>query len=979
MRPRNRTAFQSLAGPKRVKVARVAVAVAMVALGIVVANVATPHGFAATNPITIENAKPGTAIPTLDSATAGQIQGYASAQSINVGQSLPLRISSNVGAVDLHVYRLGWYGGANSREVTVATNVPASSRVTPAPDANGTVTANWPVTYTLNTDSSWVSGLYVIGLNRAGVGGPAAFLPFAIRNDASTSAFIYVAPFNTYQGYNGWGGKSLYNYNSTNSVPAVKVSFDRPYDSEDGAGLMLEGDAYTVQFLEREGYDVSYAASSDLENSSLINNHRAYLSSFHDEYWTAAMRATVENAVTAGKHAAFMGANTMYWQVRYESASDGRPYRTMVGYKGSAALDPVQGPTTTTQFRLAPVNKPENGFLGSMYEGDFAYGNSAPWTVANASHWMYNGTGLANGNQIPKMVGYEWDRVFDNGTTPPGVVPLSDSTPQAGARQQATIYQKGNALVFNAGTIYWPWMLSNTGWGIDTRVQQMTRNLLAAMLDPNGPPTTTSPPTTVPPAQTVVRTWDFEDGTTQGWSTWFGNGVTSRVTTGTHGGSGALRTTTGTQYATAFVGIVGLVPGQTYTVLGYIRNDAATFNLGLVQFYTSTATSAAPDLNLTFTPEATGGWTRFDGTFVLPATAATVYIGINGGQSPMTLDDITIATPTTGGTTTTATPTTTTTAGPTTTTTAGPTTTTTAGPTTTTTTTTTIVQTSSCSVDYVKAWDNGVAFGVQIAVTKFGTTTNGWTLTWTFPNDQAIDIAGAYGGTVSQSGPNVTFFSAPWNGNIGNGARADMGFSAVYSTGNAVPATFRLNGQVCTLVGGPTTTTTTTAPTTTTTQPVTTTTTIPGPTTTTTTTSTTTTTATTVPPSTLVNSWLFEDGRTTNWTASSPSVLRISKTARTGGRSLSVSGGTATLTLDSFITRGRIHTVTAWVNSGSPTPSASVLVGNSTRINAIVDAPINGWRRITVRFTASSSSSAASLQISTGSSFFVDDVTLERN
>src|SRR5206468_12310247 len=51
----------------------------------------------------------------------------------------------------------------------------------------------------------------------------------------------------------------------------------------------------------------------------------------------------------------------------------------------------------TTQWRFAPVNQPENALLGIMFESLFDYGSSFPWVVTNASHWIYAGTGLQNG------------------------------------------------------------------------------------------------------------------------------------------------------------------------------------------------------------------------------------------------------------------------------------------------------------------------------------------------------------------------------------------------------------------------------------------------------------------------------------------------------------------------------------------------------------------------------------------------------
>ena len=48
------------------------------------------------------------------------------------------------------------------------------------------------------------------------------------------------------------------------------------------------------------------------------------------------------------------------------------------------------------------MNQPENAFLGGMYGATI---DDWPWVVANASNWVYEGTGVANGDQISGVVG----------------------------------------------------------------------------------------------------------------------------------------------------------------------------------------------------------------------------------------------------------------------------------------------------------------------------------------------------------------------------------------------------------------------------------------------------------------------------------------------------------------------------------------------------------------------------------------------
>jgi hypothetical protein len=420
------------------------------------------------------------------------VKGYAGAQSVNKGEPLKLYISTTVPTFDLVVYRMGWYGGTGGTVVSSTSGVTASDQPVAAPDpVTGLIAMNWTSQYTVATQTSWTSGFYLVQMTPT-AGGVSGYIPFVLRDDASAAAIVYQIPLNTYHAYNGFGGKSLYDDIPNPSARSYKVSFDRPFIDEDGAGNFFESDYPMIRFLEREGFDITYVASTDVANRpGLMNNHKAFLSVFHDEYWTFSMRSNLESWIAAGKHVAFLGGNSMYRQVRFEPSAAGAADRVMVGYK-AAALDPLaatQPQLTTVEWRYEPLNRPENAVLGSMYEGFVAFGANVPWVVQNANHWLYAGTGLINGDQIASLVGYEWDRTYDNGFQPAGVTVLADSPvvlPGAdpGSRHNATIRQTpSGAIVFNAGTMYWPRMLDDAVGPLDTRVQVMTRNLLNRFAD----------------------------------------------------------------------------------------------------------------------------------------------------------------------------------------------------------------------------------------------------------------------------------------------------------------------------------------------------------------------------------------------------------------------------------------------------------------------------------------------------------------
>ena len=72
----------------------------------------------------------------------------------------------------------------------------------------------------------WASGYYMaqLILTSGPQRGKGNQVPFVVRTPAQPAAIVLVTPVNTVQAYNNWGGKSLYNSNSTDRSRANRVS-----------------------------------------------------------------------------------------------------------------------------------------------------------------------------------------------------------------------------------------------------------------------------------------------------------------------------------------------------------------------------------------------------------------------------------------------------------------------------------------------------------------------------------------------------------------------------------------------------------------------------------------------------------------------------------------------------------------------------------------------------------------------------------
>jgi hypothetical protein len=459
------------------------------------------------NVIQAENAKPGTSSWRLTAPSdTPTVEGYASHTSVNRGETIRFFVSSAAPTYTLSIYRMGWYGGQGGRLVSSVT-LAGAKQPTPQPDpVTGLIECNWPESWRITIPNTadktdWATGIYLAKLSPNTASAPSAgtesHMIFVVRDDTSRSTYLYQSTATTSQAYNNWGGKSLYTYNSVGG-PARKVSFNRPYARGGffgGSGNFLEWEVYMLNFLEREGYDVSYVANLDLHtNGAQLLNHRAFLVAGHDEYWSYQMKSAAHAAQAQGVHFGFFSSNEAYWQVRFEPSATGEPNRTMVGYKeGAQSLDPLAldaDPTNnkfiTGRFRdLKPifgvtdsVAQPENGLVGVMYHGDPFNGDMV---VSDATSWVYRGSGAINSTRFVGLLGYETDATANNGFSPPQLRKIADSPDTFGGSHMATYTTPAGAIVFATGSMQWNWGLDNYAFRNleNEAVKQATRNVLA--------------------------------------------------------------------------------------------------------------------------------------------------------------------------------------------------------------------------------------------------------------------------------------------------------------------------------------------------------------------------------------------------------------------------------------------------------------------------------------------------------------------
>jgi len=436
-----------------------------------------------------ENLRPGSnSWDTENTAPDSALSGFGLPFSLLGGDTLHLFVRALRPPVSITIYRMGWYGGAGARPVAHHDGVRAVSQGACTPLAPGPQVCNWIESDRVAVTPNWIPGVYVAALTDS-VGRVRGF-PFVVRS-ADPAAFVVVLPFATYQAYNTWGGASLYGGAGATRAEiyanrAVQVSYARPLSDPDFQSNFVGIDYLLVRWLERHAYDVSYITDYDFHLGRGADPGTAWLFAGHSEYWTWPMWLRANASRNSGISLGFLGGNDIYWMARFESGQmGGLDAPTVVCYR-DASLDP-HGATpglATVLFRSPPNGTPENSLMGVM-SGPLELMRAPPvdLVVANDTDPLMAGTGLRIGEHIPRVAGWEADRIVSNGRTPPGIrtlfqspyVPMWDSTATEMMHMTVYTWAPSGAMVFAAGE-------PGFAWGLETFRSRTARPQLERLL-----------------------------------------------------------------------------------------------------------------------------------------------------------------------------------------------------------------------------------------------------------------------------------------------------------------------------------------------------------------------------------------------------------------------------------------------------------------------------------------------------------------
>ena len=298
--------------------------------------------------------------------------------SLNEGQTNTAEVKCPTATYDSQIFRIGDYGTSEIQEQWSATSQKCGSP--------------------LSIVQKFAPGVYVIKILDSE--GFDAYSVFIVKSSVHTKGVASI-PFMTLFAYNKVDGANAYKSPKGFAGRAKEISFASPIDYASGLDKFQEYVFPVVREIEKSHLNISYVADFDInDNPSILDNHTAYISMGHDEYWTDAERTAVIEARNKGTNLVFLGANVAYWNVRLSGAGN---QRRLYIYKNKK-LDPDK---SNPSILFAALGKPESQLTGLDYTCFPAHGTLE---IKAPQSFIFKGAPALTQSDLHSLVGPEVDQ-----------------------------------------------------------------------------------------------------------------------------------------------------------------------------------------------------------------------------------------------------------------------------------------------------------------------------------------------------------------------------------------------------------------------------------------------------------------------------------------------------------------------------------------------------------------------------------------
>lgn len=333
----------------------------------------------------------------------------------------------------------------------------------------------------------------------------------------------------TWNAYNSFGGRS--NYVNASGLPATPIvnarldlpryvsadmfnewgaddadfpplSFDRPEEGNIVPESTLATDPIegrtpcglapaewrTLAWLEREGFAHDVYSDCQLHDGTLdLDAYRVLVISVHPEYWSIDMYQRVKQWVARGGRLVYLGGNGLNCAVEMTGNHAMRCRSMLRSVNGALGMEDPARPGVFLESRMHRVHESEANLLG-VVTTETGIMTAAPYRALKAAHWVFNGTGLRDGDAFGKpslhercnggASGHETDKM--SSSSPPETVLLAKGlNPDNGGAEIVIIERPTGGSVFSVGSITYPASLL-----VDSAVSRITRNVLERFLRP---------------------------------------------------------------------------------------------------------------------------------------------------------------------------------------------------------------------------------------------------------------------------------------------------------------------------------------------------------------------------------------------------------------------------------------------------------------------------------------------------------------
>ncbi|RNC29218.1 MAG: N,N-dimethylformamidase beta subunit [Candidatus Dichloromethanomonas elyunquensis] len=410
------------------------------------------------------------------------IEGYSDKISYYTSETVELKVHCREPFYSLEISRYGKDTAVLKRE----THLPGQ-RQDFRPNASE-AGAQWKTTYSFTVPDNWKNGMYAVKL--ADNKGNSSYITFVVkaRKDDLRGNIAVLASTNTWQAYNDWGGVSFYNNTNEDadegkSFGSGIVSMLRPNHYADptlGNSHLAGAELHVLSWMESNGYPYKLVADYDFnKDSHLLDPFKILIINTHNEYWTQNMYDSLEKFLNRGGSVLYLSGNGIFWKA---VINDKDQIEVRKDFKNHI-LDGTPGGYWAKELR-----RPESAALGVRFQNsDFSV--PAPYQVLKADHWIFEGTGLKNGDLVGKTgltkvrdssggaSGWETDQV-DKNSSPKNTVLLARGTNTKGKGADMVYFDHpGGGGVFSVGSITFGGSLA-----VDTDLSIMVNNVLKHFL-----------------------------------------------------------------------------------------------------------------------------------------------------------------------------------------------------------------------------------------------------------------------------------------------------------------------------------------------------------------------------------------------------------------------------------------------------------------------------------------------------------------